>query len=429
MKHWLVFLPIRVAMIATMSMAAFAASNRLAFAVEPADKESPATGSEQAAHLANERMILSGDTSAVKGSSIFESQEGLFKLSPDGNKLLFYRAEPAEEPAEENGRKGIVRLVLRDLTDGSETLLPFPALPKRLVQYLPMMSFSNNPFDKTGTKIVMGVGIDTDENGIFDLQTEKMQAVVFDFTTSKTTNLSATGLVVTASYDNTGDRYIVSAIDQGEHVKIRLLLADTDQLNWQEHVLSGYPRAISPGIDLIMLLKASEVHGRELPTDLLLYNTRERKETATLPAFNKMGALSMYTYVFVPQWTASGEHLHYIDIFGFPDDPRHGTTVWQRRSQTVIKQLPNVVPIGPGPTKSSMVLMRVDEVKEGGSRVIGIVVHDASNNQTWEIPLPDTRILGTHGSHVIYTRKDKAGKEAVYMAEIVLPKATSALPE
>lgn len=68
-----------------------------------------------------------------------------------------------------------------------------------------------------------------------------------------------------------------------------------------------------------------------------------------------------------------------------------------------------------------MVLMRVNEVKESGSRVIGIVVHDASSNQTWEIPLPDTRILGTHDRHVIYTRKDKAGKEAVYMTEIVLP--------
>lgn len=425
MKHRLVFLPIRVAMIAAMSMAAFAASNRSAFAVEPADKESTATGSEQAAHLANEKMILSGDIAAVKGSSIFDSQKGLFKLSPDGRKLLFYR----EAPTEENGRKGVVRLVLRDLADGRETLLPFPALPKRLAKYLPMMSFSNTPFGKTGTQIVLGVGIDTDENGIFDARTEKMQAVVFDFTTSKTTNLSATGSVVTASYDNTGNRYIVSTVDRGKPDKIRLLLSRTDPVHWQEHVLAGVPRAISPDIDLVVLLKASAVHGRELPTDLLLYNTRERKETATLPAFNKVGALSMYAYVFVPQWTASGEHLYYIDIFGFPDDPRHGTTVWQRRSQTVIKQLPNVVPIGPGPTKSSMVLMRVDEVKESGSRVIGIVVHDASNNQTWEIPLPDTRILGTHGSHVIYTRKDKAGEETVYMAEIVLPKATSALPE
>ena len=425
MKLRSIFTHTRVAMVAAVGMVALTASSRAAFAVEALDRELPATGSEQAAHLSNEKMILSGDVDAVKGSSVFDSQKGLFKLSPDGKKLLFYRAEPTEV----NGRKDVVRLVLRDLTDGSETLLPFPALPKRLVQYLPMMSFSNNPFDKTGTKIVLAVGIDTDEDGIFDARTEKMQAVVFDSTTSKTKNLSATGSFVTAGYDNTGDRYIVSAIDQGEPEKIRLLHADTDLLNWQEHLLAGVPRAISPDIDLVVLLKASAVHGRELPTDLLLYNTREREETATLPAFRTMGALSMYAYVFVPQWTVSGQHLHYIDIFGYPDDPRHGTTVWQRRSQTVIKQLPNVVPIGPGPTKSSMVLMRVDEVKESGSRVIGIVVHDASNNQTWEIPLPDTRILGTHGSHVIYTRKDKADKEAVYMAEIVLPEVTTALPE
>jgi hypothetical protein len=422
MKHRQIFLGTRVAMIAAMGMAALVASNPSAIGVEPA--EAPATGSEQAAHLANEKMILSGDADAVKGSSIFDSQKGLFKLSPDGKKLLFYR----EELTAVNGRKGVLRLVLRDLTDGSEMILPLPALPKRLAQYLPMMSFSNNPFDKTGTRIVMGVGIDTDENGIFDGRTEKMQALVFDSRTSNTKKLSATGSIVTAGYDNTGDQYIVCAIDRGEPEKIRLLLADTDKLNWQEHVLSGYPRAISPTTELIMLLKMSELSARELPSELLLYDTKERKEVARLPAFELEGALSMYTLVFVPQWTTSGGHLYYIDIHGFPDAPRHGTRVWERRSQSVIKELPNLVPIGPGPTKSSMVLMRVDEVKEEGSKVIGIVVHDASSKQTWEIPLPDTRILGTHGSQVIYTSKDKAGKEAVYMAEIVLPKTTP-LPE
>ncbi|MFT5130728.1 MAG: hypothetical protein ACI8W8_004359, partial [Rhodothermales bacterium] len=88
MKHRQIFLGTRVAMIAAMGMAALVASNPSAIGVEPA--EAPATGSEQAAHLANEKMILSGDADAVKGSSIFDSQKGLFKLSPDGKKLLFY---------------------------------------------------------------------------------------------------------------------------------------------------------------------------------------------------------------------------------------------------------------------------------------------------------------------------------------------------
>jgi len=384
MKLQLVLTHIRVAVVTAMGMAALTASNRAAFAVEAPDDESPAIVSEQVARLVNEKMILSGDTDAVKGSNIFDSQRGLFKLSPDGRKLLFYR----EEPTEVNGRRGVLRLVLRDLTDGSEALLPFPALPKRWAE-----------------------------------------AVVFDSTTSETKNLSATGSIVTAGYDHTGDRYIVSAIDQGEPDKIRLLLADTDLLNWQEHVLSGVPRAISPGSDLIMLLKTSELNSRELPSELLLYDAKDRKEVATLPAFKLGGALSMYTLVFVPQWTISGGHLYYSNIHGFPDDPRYGTRVWQRQSQAVIKELKNVIPIGPGPTKSSMVLTRVDEVKERGSRVIGLVVHEASNNQTWEIPLPDTRILGTQGSQVIYARKDKVGKEAVYTAEIVLPKDTNPLPE
>ena len=49
------------------------------------------------------------------------------------------------------------------------------------------------------------------------------------------------------------------------------------------------------------------------------------------------------------------------------------------------------------------------------------VVHDAANNQTWEIPLANVTILGAHGRSIIYSRTDSAGKAAVYMAEIVLP--------
>ena len=380
-----------------------------------------AASAAERARLANEKMIFSGDTEAIKGSSIFDGQKGLLKVSPDGRKLLFYR----EEPGKLNGLNGVARMVLRDLTDGSETLLPFPALPARLVNYLPMLAFANNPFDKTGSKIVLGVGIDADKNGTFDARTEKMQAVVFDVTTSETKNLAVTGTFVTAGYNSEGNRYIVSTYDQGEPAKIRLLLSRTDPVRWQEHVLSGSPRAISPNIDRIMLLKTAELkfgrRSREFPSDWVLYDTGKRKEAVTLPASKIQGALSMYTLVFVPRWTTLGGHLHYIDVLGLPNAPRHGTRIWERRSQTVVKDLPNVVPIGPGPTRTSMVLMRVNEVKESGSRVIGIVVHDASSNQTWEIPLPDTRILGTHDRRVIYTRKDKAGKEAVYMTEIVLP--------
>ena len=151
-----------------------------------------AASAAERARLANEKMILSGDTDAMKGSSIFDGQKGLLKVSPDGRKLLFYR----EEPEKLNGLNGVARLVLRDLTDGSETLLPFPALPARLVKYLPMLAFANNPFDKTGSKIVLGVGIDADKNGTFDARTEKMQAVVFDVATSETKNLAVTGTFV-----------------------------------------------------------------------------------------------------------------------------------------------------------------------------------------------------------------------------------------
>ena len=410
------------------SMAVLAPSNRVAIAAEPSNKASSAEESKQAARLSNERMILSTDVDAVTGSSIFDSQKGLIRLSPDGKKLLFYR----EEPTEVNGRKGVYRLVLRNLTDGRETILPFPALPKRFVAYLPMLSLPTAPFDRTSNKIVLGVGIDANKNGIFEPQTEKMQAVVFDTTTSTTTNLSVTASIVTAGYSVDGDRYVVSTLDR-ESEKAGVHISQVDLINWREFALPGTPRAATPNLDLLMLLKSSEVkmgsRTRELPTALLLFDTKENKKLLELPAFKLHGALSMYVYTFVPQWTRDGNHLCYIDVLGFPEDPRHGTRIWDRSTKTVIKEMVNVVPIGPGPTKSSAILMRVNEVREGGTQTLGIVVHDTSNNRTHEIPLPDTRILGTNRGSIIYAQKDKTGKEAVYMADIALAKDAGPSPE
>jgi hypothetical protein len=403
------------------AMAALAHSNRVAFATEPTDEnspdrtsgESPATQTGEGAHLANERMILPGDVDAWKGSTIVDGQKGLFKLSPDGKRLLYYR--PGQMDVSGHNER-VFRLVLRDLTDGSETILPVPAYPERVINYHPMMSFSTNPFDKTGNKVVLGVGIDADENGVFDNRNEKMRAVVFDSATSTTTSLSVTAAVVVASYNHTGDRYIVSSFDRGEPEEIRLLFSDTDPISWQQHVLAGAPRAISPNADLLMLVKTRDTD--YVPSDLVLYDIKKKQETVTLPTYKLQGGMTLLVHIFSPQWTTSGGHLHYIDIV-VSANPGNGTKVWDQNSKAVIKKMANVLPVGPGPTASSMVLMRVDV---DVVKVMGIVVHEASSNQTWEIPLHDARIHGTHGGSVIYTRKDGAGKEAVYMAEIVLPK-------
>lgn len=101
-----------------------------------------ATGADEGAHLANERTILPGDVDAWKGSTVFDSQKGIIKLSPDGKRLLHYRPEQMDA----NGRnQRVFRLVLRDLTDGSETILPVPAYPERFIRLYANGVLSHSP--------------------------------------------------------------------------------------------------------------------------------------------------------------------------------------------------------------------------------------------------------------------------------------------
>ena len=69
-----------------------------------------------------------------------------------------------------------------------------------------------------------------------------------------------------------------------------------------------------------------------------------------------------------------------------------------------------------------MVLMRVDGVRSDPDvEVTGVVVHDASKNQTWDIPVQGVHFMGTHGRSVVYSSADAHGRIAVYMADILLP--------
>lgn len=388
---------------------------------------------DEGARLVNERVIVPGNVGALTGSSIHDCQKGLVRLSPDGRKLLYYRADEIEIDGQQ---ERVLRLVLRNVKDGSEWALPTPAFRERFIKYLPMTSFTMNPFDKQGNKFVLGVGMDANGNGVFDPQEEKMQAIVFDCTTSTTAELSVTADVVAAAYDSMGERFVVFSGTREEEQtwSIKMITSPIDEVLWQEQTLAGIPKALSPDGSLLALVVESpddtpstdSSHPR--PTDLVLYDTLNENGIVTLPTWKYKNIMSLFAIVWAPQWTTSGRQLFYLDLLGNPEDavkdiaqPRHGTKVWDQNAQKIIREMPDMLPLGPGLTNSSMALIHVDEVKEDNSRVEGIVVYEALNGQTWEIPLQDVTILGIHGGSLIYARMDADGKNAMYMAEIICP--------
>ena len=388
---------------------------------------------DEVARLANERVLVPGDVSVLTGSSIHDSQKCLARLSPDGGKLLYYRADEIEI---DDQQERVLRIVLRNVTDGSEWVLPIPAFRERFVKYLPMTSFTMNPFDKQGNKFVLGVGIDANENGVFDPQDEKMQAIVCDYATSTTAELAVTADIVAAAYGSMGERLVVfSGTREDEQTwSIKMMTSPTNTLEWRELVLSGTPKALSPDRELLVLavnspdFESGSDSDRPSPTDLVLYDTVNEGETVTLPTWKYRNIMSLFAIVWAPQWTASGHQLFYLDLLGNPEDaekgtaqPRHGTKVWDQNAQKIVHEMPDMLPLGPGLKNSSMVLIHVDEVREDNSQVEGIAVYDALNGQTWEIPLQDVTILGIHGGSLIYARNESDGKTAIYIAEIICP--------
>jgi len=353
--------------------------------------------------LVNEKLLLT-ETEQVR----FDVDEHMMRLSPDAKRLLYVRRETV--PGPRRPRTGY-RLYLRDLASGKDRPLPVPAFegPDPLQVMLAM-------FDPSGRKIAVAAGIDDNRNGVYDSyggRAEKGQPAVYDVATGKLTRLEPADEIVVPVFDRTGKRLIVYTANGGQNLSV----ADLGGSEPRRLGLAGVPRTPCPTADVIPLaVLGHTARGGHFLRRLALFDLRAEREVAVLKTGTDSGRVIVESAL---QWTVDGRYLYYTDRRNDKHKRRY-TRVWDRWTGREAAVVTGTIPIGPGPTKTTMVLF--DRFARGPDRVR---LHDAATGKSWPLGGQDQgmRPICTQGKFLVYSKRTP--RLGAYAAEITPPAGAS----
>ena len=368
-----------------------------------------AVGEEKSAKIVDEKKSAKiVDEKAIFVLKRVRKDVGSMKLSPDGTKLLFIRCYSGTSQTSSN------KLALCDIKTGKEKELELPGYSNPTT---PGHMVMGNVFDPTGRKLALGVGVDANKNGRHDARFrdgEKMQAVVYDLATDKTTMIGKTAAYVEASFDRTGKGLVIYTLDK----EGKLFVTPVEKIKLRQLSLSGQPRGYCPTSDALVVLRpptGPHPPGARPDRKMLLLDPAKDAILASLPMGKHYAGLLGNT---CPQWTGDGRYLYLIGM-----DRVHGprrwefeSRIWDLKKGKLVGKGPATVPIGPGPTATTMVLRPYPPTI--GDKP---VVHDVKANTTWTIDSPTIRLIASQGKYVLYAKKGDDGKETLYRGKISLP--------
>jgi hypothetical protein len=192
---------------------------------------------------------------------------------------------------------------------------------------------------------------------------------------------------------------------------------------------------------VLLLLTEGE---RPKPGRCVLYDMKTDTVKAELAGQDQSRRLMKHN----PQWTTDGRYLYHIMV---KNEQREGrrhtetlTRIWDVKAGKELGILSGVTPVGPGPGKDTMVLVRPPGNKRAERRA-AVDGDDAANvaepapKRGREIFLhaQDDKMLGqklhplgdksirpicTQGKWLLFIRRDANGNEKACLAEIALPK-------
>ena len=388
-------------------------------AVIIANATASAEGAEPPAvpRLVNETKIFALD----KSRDIRENR-GMhsMRLSPDGKKLLYIRCmtfpggpatpQPGGIPNRPARARRGYRLVLRDIKTARDTVLPTPA--SRSDDFV-VAVVSMRPFDAAGKTIVMALGIGADDGPIMPGEGQ-MQLGLYDVASGKLKKLDLTAPIIFPSYDVEGKNLIVLGMVKEKQGTLHVgPVAPADKIKFTQLGIWGLPRSPCPGAPALpLLLPPARDEGQEARRggSFILYDIKADKRLAVLPT-QSVSKLDDYN----PQWTADGRYLYYADTEtdASPDGGARRKTVtrvWDRTKSAETAVIEGVVPVGPGPGKSAMVL--------GGLGSGGACIHDAAAEKMFPLLGEGKRLINAQGRFLLYVKQDKDGKKSVYRAMI-----------
>lgn len=335
-------------------------------------------------------------------------------LSPDAKTLLYVqRIAPAAKPDGDDWmqkRRGY-RLVLRDIKAGRDTILP--GAPSGSDDFL-VACVSMHPFDAAGKNIVIPIGIGPSDEPVRPGKGQ-MQLGIYNLAAGKLKKFDLTASVIFPSYDAEGKNLIVLAMvardGRPDMAASKIVISPVDKIKFQKIGITGLPRSPYPVGDILpVLLPPARDQGEATRRGtFVLYDTKADKRLLMLPT-QSGGKIDDYN----PQWTGDGRYLYYVDSENdqSPDGkmrPKSITRIWDRKKAVEHAIIEDVVPIGPAPGKSAMILKYKDR---------SCKVHNAATAKTSPLLGEETKLINANGRFLVYVKQDKDGTESVYRAEM-----------
>ena len=336
------------------------------------------------------------------------------RLSPDAAMLLYVQRTAPAARANDDGaarnRRGY-RLVLRDIKAGKDTVMP--GAPSESDDFL-VAYVSMRPFDASGKNIIIPIGLGKADETV-RIGEGQMQLGIYNLATGKLKKLDLTAPVIFPSYDADGKNLIAFAMftkdRRPDMASSKIVVSPIDKIKFKQIGIVGMPRAPCPGGTVLPVLLPPSRDQPNAPrrTAFVLYDTKADKQLLMLP-IQSGNKLDDYN----PQWTKDGRYLYYVDSEkdATPDGKMRRksiTRIWDRQKAVEHAIIENVIPIGPAPGNSAMILIDKDR---------NCKLHNPDTNKTSPLRGTGSRLINANGRFLLYVKQDRNGKQSVYRAEM-----------
>jgi len=346
------------------------------------------------------------------------------RLSPDGRRVLYLRKKMYAIAPNADGSKQERRgykLYLRDLKTGKDTAVPVPAL---FDDDFAEAWLSMTVFDPAGKTLIVPAGQDANKNDLME-KTEKCKVGLYDIASGKLKTLDIEGNVTFPTFHPDGKTLLAMTMEGvGNPSEIKVCITPTDKIKIRTIDNPGLPRSISPTSELMVLLLVTEGQ-RPRPGRCVLYDMKADTIKTELADQDQSRRIMKNN----PQWTNDGRYVYHIMVKKEQRDGRsHSETltrIWDVKSGGEVGILSGVMPVGPGPGKGTMVLVRLRGQLDSNAEP-RIVLHSQGNKTLGQKlhPLGDASMypICTQGKWLLYRPNDAKGNRSICLAEIALPK-------
>lgn len=259
------------------------------------------------------------------------------QISPDGKLLVYQKIDrqAATEPTVSGAGKPVYRLVLRELESGKETLLPSAAMASDdPIQIL----LKGGIFSKDSGKITFFVSDDANGNGLYDKETEKLQAGVYDVASGKLTKVGPIDEIILPVFDGRGTGLVITAGTEKGPWKVYVVPALDRPAKALD--VSGVAIAVQPDGDLVAVVG---VTGKEAKGGATLSLVDPAKGTAVrLPMDPENESWDRYP----PRFSNDGKYLCWNER-GPENGPRNIMHIWDVQAGKELTAMPDMLALGP----------------------------------------------------------------------------------